>query len=384
MNDLGNQSIALHHTHHGKLAVHSKVNLVTDLDLSLAYTPGVGAVVKAIAENPAQARNLTMKRNMVAVVTDGSAILGLGNLGATAALPVMEGKAIIFKAMADVDAFPICLDTQDTEEIISTIKYIAPGFGAINLEDISAPRCFEIERRLQAELDIPVVHDDQHGTAIVVLAGLINAIKLRNLSMADAKIVVLGAGAAGTAIAKLLWANGFKNLLVCDSHGVINSARTDLNHEKQLLLELTTDNGLLTTLTEACRGANVLIGVSRAGLLTAAMVQSMAEQPIIFAMANPEPEIMPDIAKAAGAWIVATGRSDFPNQINNSLVFPGLFRGLLDAGIAHVTNEVFLAAAKALADFLPEPKIDQLLPSTLDRGVAQVIAQAVVGILGGD
>lgn len=377
MENLGEQSLELHRVNRGKLEVRSKISLSTSLDLSLAYTPGVGAVVKAIAKNPAEARELTMKRNTVAMVTDGSAILGFGNLGPLAALPVMEGKAIIFKEMGGVDAFPICLDTQDTEEIIKTVKNIAPGFGAINLEDISAPRCFEIERRLRKELSIPVVHDDQHGTAVVVLAGLINAVKLRGLEVGNAKVLILGAGAAGTAIAQLIFAYGFKDITICDSQGVINSARSDLNIEKKALLEITIPSNLPTTLAEACQGTNIFIGVSKAGLLTTEMIKTMAERPIIFAMANPEPEIMPAEAISAGAFIVATGRSDFSNQINNSLVFPGLFRGLLDSGITQITDKILLSAAEALANYLPEPATDKLLPSTLDKGVAATIARAV-------
>jgi malate dehydrogenase (oxaloacetate-decarboxylating) len=378
MEDLSEQSIALHRANRGKLAVKSKTPVATPADLALVYTPGVGAVVKAIATNPSEARELTIKRNTVAVVTDGSAILGFGNLGPLAALPVMEGKAILFKELADVDAWPIVLDTQDTEEIIKTVKYIAPGFGGINLEDIAAPKCCEIERRLRAELDIPVVHDDQHGTAVVVLAGLINALKLRGLDVADVKVVMSGAGAAGTAVARLLVAYGIKNLVVCDSRGAIGPGRMDLNEEKKSLLGITNPNGLDGSLGEVLVGAEVFVGLSRAGILNAEMVGSMVERPVIFALANPEPEIMPDVAKQAGAYIVATGRSDFPNQINNSLVFPGLFRGLLDSGKSQVTEEILLAAAKALAGYMANPTVDQLMPSTLDKGVVQAVSQAVI------
>lgn len=378
MEDMSEKSIRLHRENRGKLEVRSKVEVKDSADLSWVYTPGVGAVVKAIAADPTQTRELTMKGNAVAVVTDGSAVLGYGNVGPQAALPVMEGKAVLFKELADIDAFPICLDTQDPEEIIKTVKFLAPGFGGINLEDIAAPQCFEIERRLRAELNIPVVHDDQHGTAIVVLAGLINALKLRELDAATAKVVMVGAGAAGTAVAKLLVAYGFKNIVMVDSQGIISSERTDLNEEKQSLVGITNPEGLSGTLEDALVGANVFVGVSKGGLLKPEMVKTMAERPIVFALANPDPEIMPDEAKAAGAYLVATGRSDFPNQINNSLAFPGLFRGLLDSGKPQVNEGILLAAAKALAGYL-EPEVDRLMPSTLDKGVAKAIAAAVMG-----
>lgn len=377
MEDISQKSIDLHRQHRGKLAVVSKTAVTSKDDLALIYTPGVGAVVKAIATDPAQVRELTMKRNSVAVVTDGSAILGYGNLGPEAALPVMEGKAVLFKELADVDAFPICLDTQDPEEIIKTVKYLAPGFGGINLEDIAAPQCFEIERRLRAELDIPVVHDDQHGTAVVVLAGLINAVKLRGLQPADTKIAMVGAGAAGTAVIKLLVAYGFGDIVVCDSQGIISLSRADLNQEKQELARMTNLQGKEGDLAVAVQGAHVFIGLSKGGILKPEMIQTMAEQPIIFALANPDPEILPQEAKAAGAWLVATGRSDFSNQINNSLAFPGLFRGLLDSGKPQVTEQILLAAAVALAEY-QDPRQEEILPSTLDKGVAIAIARAVI------
>lgn len=377
MEDINQRSIDLHRQYHGKLAVTAKTQVNSKDDLALVYTPGVGAVVKAIADNPAEVRELTIKRNTVAVVTDGSAILGLGNLGPEAALPVMEGKAVLFKELADIDAFPICLATQDSEEIIRTVKYIAPVFGGINLEDISAPKCFEIERRLRAELTIPVVHDDQHGTAVVVLAGLINAIKLREIEPADTKIVMVGAGAAGTAVVRLLARFGFSKIVVCDSQGIISADRQDLNQEKIDLLKITNPDNLSGGLAEAVRGAHVFIGLSRGRVLNSEMVGTMAERPIVFALANPEPEILPDEARAGGAFVVATGRSDFPNQINNSLAFPGLFRGLLDSGRSQVDEQVLLAAAKALAGYMV-PEVDRLLPSTLDKGVVRAISQAVI------
>lgn len=377
MENINQKSIDLHRQYRGKLAVASKTKVTSKDDLALIYTPGVGAVVRAIAENPNEVRELTMKRNTVAVVTDGSAILGLGNLGPEAALPVMEGKAVLFKELADIDAFPICLDTQDAEEIIRTVRYIAPVFGGINLEDISAPKCFEIERRLRAELDIPVVHDDQHGTAVVVLAGLINAIKLREIEPSDARVVMVGAGAAGTAVVRLLSSFGFSQIVVCDSQGIISANRKDLNQEKIDLLRITNPDNLTGGLTDAVRGAHVFIGLSRGGLLNSEMVRTMAERPIVFALANPEPEILPDEARLGGAFVVATGRSDFPNQINNSLAFPGLFRGLLDSGRPQVDEEVLLAAAKALAGYVV-PELDRLLPSTLDKGVVGAISQAVI------
>src|SRR3989338_1466660 len=322
-------SLKLHKKFHGKLEVRSKVPIKNKADLSLAYTPGVAEVCRVIAKDKTLAREYTMKRNTVAVVSDGSAILGLGNLGPEAALPVMEGKAILFKEFAGVDAFPICLDTQDTEEIIKAVKYLAPVFGGINLEDISAPRCFEIENRLKKELAIPVMHDDQHGTAVVVLAAMINAMKLKKMDKSAAKVVISGAGAAGTAVTKMLVKYGFKNICVCDSKGLIHKRRTDLNKSKIELAELTnpsTDGG--DDLKGALKEADVFIGVSGPGIITRHEVKSMNPKPVIFALANPVPEIMPDEAMAGGAFIVASGRSDFPNQINNVLAFPGLFRGV--------------------------------------------------------
>lgn len=377
LDSLYEKALELHAQHGGKLEVASKVPLAGKEDLSLAYTPGVAQVCREIARDPASVYRYTLKKNMVAVVSDGSAILGLGNLGAKAAIPVMEGKAILFKQFAHVDAFPICLDTQDTEEIIKAVKQIAPVFGAINLEDISAPRCFEIERRLRAELDIPVMHDDQHGTAVVVLAGLINALALRGGAKESIKIVLSGAGAAGTAIAELLLHYGFRNLILLDSQGALSRERTDLNEEKRQLAEKTNPKNEQGDLATVVAGADIFIGVSKPGLLTQAMVRSMAPRPIIFALANPVPEILPDEAHAAGAYIVATGRSDFPNQVNNVLGFPGLFRGALDAGIKQFDVPLFIRAAEALArSVMPTP--EKILPSPFDSGVAMSVARAVM------
>lgn len=370
------KSLDLHAHFGGKLGVVSKVPLHNKEDLSLAYTPGVAEVCRVIAQDPEAVYTYTLKKNTVAIVSDGSAILGLGNLGAKAAIPVMEGKAILFKQFGGVDAFPLCLETQDTEEIIKAVKQIAPVFGAINLEDIAAPRCFEIERRLRAELDIPVMHDDQHGTAVVVLAGLINALKLRGGEKSTVKIVFSGAGAAGTAIAELLLEYGFKNIVVLDSKGVISRERQDLNDEKRALAHKTNPHNEQGGLASAMKGADVFVGVSKPGLLTAEMVRSMAHQPIIFALANPVPEIMPDVAREAGAFIVATGRSDFPNQVNNVLGFPGLFRGALDARLKQFNTSHFLRASEALAG-LVVPTPDKILPSPFDQGVAETVAQAI-------
>ena len=377
MGTIDEDSLELHKAHHGKLEVASKVPMNDMHDLALAYTPGVGAVSVAIGKDAALARDYTMKRNTVAIVTDGSAILGLGNLGPEAALPVMEGKAILFKKFAGVDAFPICLTTQDTEEIIATVKRITPGFGGINLEDISAPRCFEIERRLQAELEIPVMHDDQRGTAVVVLAGLINVLKIKSARADEMRVVVSGAGAAGAAVSKMLVEYGFRDLVVCDRAGAIGPARTDLNSEKSALAQLTNPRGVTGTLEDIVKDANIFIGVSGPGILTDAMVRTMAPQPVIFALANPVPEIMPDVAVGAGAFIIATGRSDFPNQINNVLAFPGIFRGALDRGTARFTEPMFLRAAEALAARVAHPDPEHILPNVFDAGVADAVADAI-------
>jgi len=369
--------IEFHKNLKGKIEVISRVSIETKEDLSLAYTPGVAKACLAIVEDPSQVYELTRKNNMVAVVTDGSAVLGLGNIGPEASLPVMEGKALLFKQFADVDAFPIALDTQDTEEIIETVKRIAPMFGGINLEDISAPRCFEIEERLQKELNIPVFHDDQHGTAIVVLAGLYNALKVVNKKIEDITVTMSGVGAAGVAITKLLLLAGVKDVFLVDSKGLIYEGREDLNDVKVVLATQTNREKRTGTLADALCGADVFVGVSKPNLVTPDMVQSMATDAIIFAMANPDPEIMPDIAKEAGAAVVATGRSDFLNQINNVLAFPGVFRGLLDARIPNVTNDMKLAAARALADAVTEPTAEYIIPGPFEIGIADAVAKAV-------
>jgi malate dehydrogenase (oxaloacetate-decarboxylating) len=377
MNDVYQESVALHRRQRGKLAIVSKVPLATKEDLSLAYTPGVAEVCRVIAKDKSQTRALTLKGNTVAVITDGSAILGLGNLGAEAALPVMEGKCILFKEFAGVDAFPICLDTQDEEEIIKTVKYLAPVFGGINLEDISAPRCFRIEERLKAELDIPVMHDDQHGTATVVLAGLINALKVRASDQASVRLVVNGAGSAGVAITKLLLSYGFPHIIVCDRQGAIYQGRADLSPVKQELATLTNQEQVNGDLAAAVAGSDIFIGVSAPGVLTGEMVKSMAARPIIFALANPVPEIMPEEAKAAGAFIIASGRSDYPNQINNVLVFPGIFRGALDHGVKQITDQMLTKAAENLAGMITEPTVDNILPNPLNKGAAAAVAAAI-------
>ncbi len=377
MSDVYKKSLELHRQHGGKLAVASKVPLQDENDLALAYTPGVSEVCRVIAADKSLASTYTMKGNTVAVITDGSAVLGLGNLGPEAALPVMEGKCILFKEFAGVDAVPLCLDTQDEEEIIKTIKYLAPNFGGINLEDISAPRCFNIEARLKAELDIPVLHDDQHGTATVVLAGLINALQLRALSKTEAKIIINGAGAAGLAITNLLLRYGFKNIIVLDSRGSIYAGRDNLDKEKTKVAALTNKAMLMGDLAEVIKGADIFIGVSLGGILSAAMVESMNERPIIFALANPVPEIMPDVAKAAGAFVVATGRSDFANQINNVLAFPGIFRGALDNKITQIDDTMLIHAAENLAKLVTDINVENILPSPFNREVVKVVAQAM-------
>lgn len=377
MSDIYQESLELHRRHKGKLATVSKIPLNNKQDLSLAYTPGVAEVCRLIANDKQAAFTHTMKGNMVAVISDGSAILGLGNLGPEAALPVMEGKCALFKEFAGVDAFPICLDTQDEEEIIKTVKYLAPVFGGINLEDISAPRCFSIEARLKKELSIPVMHDDQHGTATVVLAGLINALKLKGASKEEVKIVLNGAGAAGLAITDLLLKYGFKNLIIVDSKGAINRDRDDLNQEKRRLAELTNINNLSGGLSEVIKGSDIFIGVSAPGVLTTEMVKSMNEAPIIFALANPTPEIMPDEAKSAGAFIVATGRSDFPNQINNVLAFPGIFRGALDNKVTTISDEMLIRAAENIAACVSELSPDMILPDPFNKAVPLAVARAI-------
>ena len=376
--DYNQEALDLHALHHGKICLQSKVPMNNKDDLSRAYTPGVAEVCKEIARDASLAREYTLKRNTVAIISDGSAILGLGNLGALAAIPVMEGKAAILKSFADVDAFPICLDTQDTEEIIKAVKQIAPVFGAINLEDIAAPRCFEIEERLRKELSIPVMHDDQWGTATVVLGGLINALKVTGRGEGkDAKIVVNGVGSAGVAVSRLLLAHGFKNMLFCDSKGIIHEGRTDLTKEKIELITQSVFKGFEGTLTDAIKGADVFIGVSKAGALTKEMAQSMNTDAIVFGLANPIPEIMPDIAKEAGVAVIATGRSDFPNQLNNSLIFPGLFKGMLDNNIKQFEIGMFTKAALALAGHVKNPTTEAILPTMFDKELVDVIAKSI-------
>ena len=375
--DYNKLALELHEKYKGKIttSLRDKEKLNRD-KLSAYYSPGVGAVSQAIAENPADLPKYTWTNNLVAVISDGSAILGLGNLGPKAAMPVMEGKALLFKHFADVDAVPIVLDVHEPEEIIATVKAIAPSFGAINLEDIAAPKCFEIEERLKAELDIPVFHDDQHGTAVVVLAGLINAAKLTGRNLADCKFVVIGAGAAGTAIIKLLNLYGAKNIVAVDSRGIVGKSRTDLNTEKTALLEYV-DASQSGSIEDAITDADVFIGVSRAGLLTPELVQKMAKDPIVFALANPVPEIMPDVAKQAGVAIIGTGRSDFPNQVNNSLAFPGIFRGALDHGVKKITDQHKLAAAEALANLVENPTVDKVVPTAFDEGIVEAVANVI-------
>lgn len=375
--DYNKLALELHEKYKGKITTSLRDKEELDRDkLSAYYSPGVGAVSQAIAKNPADLPKYTWTNNLVGVISDGSAILGLGDLGPKAAMPVMEGKALLFKHFANVDAVPVVLDVHDTEEIIATIKAIAPSFGAINLEDIAAPKCFEIEERLKAELDIPVFHDDQHGTAVVVLAGLINAAKLTGRNLTDCKFVVIGAGAAGTAIIKLLHLYGARNIVAVDSRGIVGASRTDLNAEKTALLEYV-DASQTGSIDDAITGADVFIGVSRAGLLTPELVQKMAEDPIIFALANPVPEIMPDVAQEAGVAIIATGRSDFPNQVNNSLAFPGIFRGALDHGVKKITDQHKLAAAKALAGLVENPTVDKIIPTAFDTGVVEAVSSVI-------
>lgn len=375
--DYNKLALELHEKYKGKITTALRDNDEIDRDkLSAYYSPGVGAVSQAIAENPADLPKYTWTNNLVGVISDGSAILGLGDLGPKAAMPVMEGKALLFKHFANVDAVPIVLDVHQPEEIIAAVKAIAPSFGAINLEDIAAPKCFEIEERLKAELDIPVFHDDQHGTAVVVLAGLINSMKVVGKNLPDCKVVMIGAGAAGTAIAKLLYAYGVHNIYAVDSRGIISDARDDLNAEKTALKQyLRTD--ISGSLNDAITDADIFIGVSKPGLLTPEMVAKMAKNPVVFALANPVPEIMPDIAKEAGVAVIATGRSDFPNQINNSLAFPGIFRGALDHGVKKITDEHKLAAAEALAALVEHPTADEVIPSPFDERVVPAVADVI-------
>ena len=373
------KALKLHEKWQGKLETVSKTPVKTREDLSLAYTPGVAEPCKVIAEDKEAAYTYTWKSNTVAVVSDGSAVLGLGNIGPYAAMPVMEGKAVLFKEFGGVNAVPICLDTQDTEEIIKAVTYLAPGFGGINLEDISAPRCFEIEELLKELLDIPVFHDDQHGTAIVVLAGIINALKVVHKKKEDCKVVVNGAGSAGIAITKLLLTYGFHNVILCDKVGIIGKDTEGLNWMQEKMTQVTNPDHLTGTLADALQGADIFVGVSAPNIVTPDMVSSMNQDSILFAMANPVPEIMPDAAKAAGARVVGTGRSDFPNQVNNVVAFPGIFKGALEGRAVQITEEMKLAAAYAIAGLVPEDKLseDNIMPEAFDPQVAEVVSAAV-------
>lgn len=373
------KALMLHKEWNGKLETVSKAPVKSREDLSVAYTPGVAEPCKVIAQDKKAAYTYTMKANTVAVVSDGSAVLGLGNIGPYAAMPVMEGKAVLFKEFGGVNAVPICLDTQDTEEIIKAVTYLAPCFGGINLEDISAPRCFEIEERLKEILDIPVFHDDQHGTAIVVLAGIINGLKVVGKKKEDCRVVVNGAGSAGVAITKLLLTYGFPNIIMCDKVGIVSKDTEGLNWMQKKMAEVTNLNNETGTLADALKGADIFVGVSAPGIVTAEMVASMNTDAILFAMANPVPEIMPDVAKAAGARVVGTGRSDFPNQVNNVVAFPGIFKGALEGRATQITEEMKLAAANAIASLVPDEELneDNIMPEAFNPKVAEVVAEAV-------
>ena len=373
------KALKMHEEWHGKIETCAKSHVNSREDLAIAYTPGVAEPCKVIAKDPEAAYTYTMKSNTVAVVSDGSAVLGLGNIGALAAMPVMEGKAVLFKEFGGVNAVPICLDTQDTEEIIKTVVNIAPAFGGINLEDISAPRCFEIEERLKELLDIPVFHDDQHGTAIVVLAGIINAMKVTGKDTESSKVVVNGAGSAGVAITKLLLTYGFKHVTMCDINGILGKDSKDLNWMQEKMIEVTNLEQKTGKLADALKGADIFVGVSAPNIVTPEMVASMNKDAILFAMANPVPEIMPDIAKAAGAKVVGTGRSDFPNQVNNVVAFPGIFKGALEGRATAITEDMKLATAKAIAGLVPDEELNEnnILPEAFDPRVADVVSRAV-------
>ena len=381
--DIAQESLRLHEQWQGKLETVPKMRIETREDLALAYTPGVAEPCRKIAENPSDAYKYTMKANTVAVVSDGSAVLGLGNIGPAAAMPVMEGKCALFKTFGGVNAVPLCLDTQDVDEIVETVKRLAPSFGGINLEDISAPRCFEIERRLIDELDIPVFHDDQHGTAIVVLSGVINALRLTGKQKETCRVVVNGAGSAGIAIAKLLLNYGFRNLILCDKCGIINSRSEGINEAQRAMLATTNDEE--GALADAMRGADIFVGVSAPGIVSADMVKSMNSDAILFAMANPTPEIFPDVARAAGARVVGTGRSDFPNQINNVVAFPGIFKGALESRATRITEQMKLAAAEALAALVSDDELseDFIMPEPFDPRAVEAVAAAVAGAVQG-
>ncbi len=368
------EALEEHRKLRGKIKIELKEPLENPEQLGLYYTPGVAAVSSLLASNPGETHNYTWTNNNVAIISDGSAVLGLGNIGPNGALPVMEGKSMLFKHFAGIDAVPIVLDVHSVDEIVAAVKAIAPSFGGINLEDIAAPQCFEIERRLVEELTIPVMHDDQHGTAIVVLAGLINAARLRSQSLKESKIVIVGAGAAGIAIAKLLHTYAAPNIIMVDSKGIIDKSRTDLNSTKIDLLEFTNPNTITGDLSDALEDADIFIGVSQPGLLTKELIQTMAKDPVIFAMANPIPEIMPDAAKKAGAFIIATGRSDFPNQVNNALAFPGIFKGALNNRIRRIDTDHKIAAAEAIAGLVDEPTVDKIIPSIFDKRLVPAIS----------
>ena len=374
------KALQLHEEWNGKFETTPKMKIQTREDLALAYTPGVAEPCKVIAKDKEAAYKYTIKANTIAVVSDGSAVLGLGNIGAHAAMPVMEGKAVLFKEFGNVNAVPVCLDTQDTEEIIKTVVNIAPAFGGINLEDISAPRCFEIETRLKELLDIPVFHDDQHGTAIVVLAGIINGLKVTGKTKEDCQVVVNGAGSAGVAITKLLLTYGFKHVTMCDKSGILSKASESLNWMQQSMMEVTNLENKTGSLADALRGADIFVGVSAPNIVTADMVKTMNKDAIIFAMANPVPEIMPDVAKAAGAKVVGTGRSDFPNQVNNVIAFPGIFKGALEGRARQITEDMKLAAALAIANLVPDDEVSDvnILPEAFDPRVADVVSKAVI------
>lgn len=383
MSNNSEKALKMHEEWNGKLETTAKAHVDTREDLAIAYTPGVAEPCKVIAEDPEAAYRYTIKANTVAVVSDGSAVLGLGNIGALAAMPVMEGKAVLFKEFGGVNAVPICLDTQDTEEIIRTVVNIAPAFGGINLEDISAPRCFEIETRLKELLSIPVFHDDQHGTAIVVLAGIINALKVTGKKKEDCRIVINGAGSAGIAITKLLLTYGFSHIVICDSRGIISRSADNLTPVKEEIAQVTNPEDLKGTLADALKGADIFVGVSAPGVVTEEMVASMNQDAILFALSNPVPEIMPDLAKAAGAKVVGTGRSDFPNQVNNVVAFPGIFKGALEGRASQITEEMKLAAAEAIAGLVSDEELsgDNILPQPFDPRVADTVSQAVKDLI---
>ena len=377
------KALQMHKEWNGKLETTAKVHVNSREDLAIAYTPGVAEPCKVIAKDPEAAYTYTMKANTVAVVSDGSAVLGLGNIGALAAMPVMEGKCVLFKEFGGVNAVPICLDTQDTEEIIRSVVNIAPAFGGINLEDISAPRCFEIETRLKELLNIPVFHDDQHGTAIVVLAGIINALKVTGKKKEDCRVVVNGAGSAGVAITKLLLTYGFPHITMCDINGIISKDSPDLNWMQKEMTKVTNLEGRIGLLADALKGADIFVGVSAPNIVTPEMVASMNQDAILFAMANPVPEIMPDLAKAAGAKVVGTGRSDFPNQVNNVVAFPGIFKGALEGRATQITEEMKLAAANAIAGLVPEEELNEnnILPEAFDPRVAETVSKAIKDLI---